>query len=139
MAISSGPPSRPPDADQSLPDLLKQLSEETQTLVRLEIALAKAEMTEKGKQAGKGAGLFGGAGLLGLGAFGALTACLIALLATALGHVWLAALIVAVVYAVIAAVLAKQGQKEIKQAGPAAPEQTIETLKEDAQWAKTLK
>jgi len=139
MAVSSGP-GRPPDADSSLPELLKQLSEETQTLVRLEIALAKAEMTEKGKQAGKGAGLFGAAGLLGLGAFGALTACLIALLATVLGdHVWLAALIVTLVYAAIAAVLAKRGQKEIKQAAPAAPEQTIETLKEDAQWAKTLK
>ena len=56
-----------------------------------------------------------------------------------LDHVWLAALIVALVYAVIAAVLAKSGQKEIKATGGAAPEQTIETLKEDAQWAKTLK
>lgn len=128
---------RPPQADQSLPDLLRQLSEQTQTLVRQELALAKAEMTQKGKQAGLGASLFGGAGVVGLGAFGALTACLIALLATALDHVWLAALIVAIVYGVIAAVLAKRGREEIQEAVPVAPEQTIETLKEDAQWAKT--
>ncbi|MBA2515306.1 MAG: phage holin family protein [Solirubrobacterales bacterium] len=139
MAVASGPPGRPPDADNSLPELLKQLSEETQTLVRLEIALAKAEMTEKGKKAGKGAGFLGAAGLLGLGAFGAFTACLIALIATVVDHVWLAALIVTLIYAAIAAVLAKRGQKEIKATGGAAPEQTIETLKEDAQWAKTLK
>jgi len=135
MAVSD----RPPQADQPLPELLKQLAEQTQTLVRQEIALAKAEMTQKGKQAGRGAGLFGGAGVMGLGAFGAFTACLIALLATALNHVWLAALIVAIVYAVVAAVLAKQGREKIQEAGPPAPEQTIETLKEDAQWAKTLK
>ncbi len=85
-----------------------------------------------------GAGMFGAAGLLGLGAFGALTACLIALLATAIDHVWLAALIVALVYAAIAAVLALQGKKKIQQATPPAP-QTIETVKEDVEWAKTRK
>jgi len=135
MAVSD----RPPQADQPLPELLKQLAEQTQTLVRKELELAKAEMTQKGKQAGLGAGLFGGAGIFGLGAFGALTACLIALLATALNHVWLAALIVAIVYGVVAAVLAKRGKQEIQEAAPAAPEQTIETLKEDAQWVKTRK
>jgi nitrate/nitrite transporter NarK len=133
MAVSD----RPQQADQPLPDLLRQLSEQTQTLVRQELALAKAEMTQKGKQAGLGAGLFGGAGIFGLGAFGALTACFIALLATALDHVWLAAVIVAVVYGIAAAILAKRGRDEIQEATPMAPEQTIETLKEDAQWAKT--
>ncbi len=88
--------------DRSIGELLKQLSSETSTLVRQEMALAKAELTQQGKQAGKGAGLFGGAALLGLGAFGAFTAFLIALLATALNHTWLAALIVAIVYAAIA-------------------------------------
>ena len=139
MAVSAPGPGKPPDADTPLPELLKQLSEETQTLVKLEIALAKAEMTEKGKKAGKGAGFLGAAALLGLGAFGAFTALLIALIATVVDHVWLAALIVTLVYAIIAAVLAKRGQKELKQTGGPAPEQTIETLKEDAQWAKTLK
>jgi len=138
MSVSAGS-GRPPEADNSLPELLKQLSEETQTLVRLEIALAKAEMTEKGKKAGKGAGFLGAGALLGLGAFGAFTAFLIAGLAALIDHTWIAALIVTIVYAIIAAVLAKRGQKELKQAGPPAPEQTIETLKEDAQWAKTLK
>jgi uncharacterized membrane protein YqjE len=123
--------------DQSIPELLKSLSNETTTLVKQELDLAKAEMAEKGKKAGKGAGLFGGAGLLGLGAFGALTTVFIALLATALDHTWLAALIVAVVYGVIAAVLALQGRNKMQEATPPAPEQTVETLKEDAEWAKT--
>jgi uncharacterized membrane protein YqjE len=128
-----------PDHDlreEGLPDLLKRLSNETTTLVKQELDLAKAEMAEKGKKAGKGAGMFGGAGLLGLGAFGALTTCLIALLATAMAT-WVAALIVAVVYGAIAAVLALQGKNKIQEAGPPAPQQTVETLKEDAEWAKT--
>ena len=133
----AGTTDRPTQADNSIPELLKQLSEQTQTLVRQELDLAKAEMTEKGKRAGLGAGLFGGAGLLGLFAFAGFTTMLIALLQTALDHLWLAALIVTVVYAAIAGVLALRGKKEIQEATPAMPEQTIETLKEDAQWAKT--
>ena len=69
--------------DQSIAELLKQLSNDTATLVKQEMALARAEITQQGKRAGLGAGLVGGAGLFGLGAFGALTACVIALLATA--------------------------------------------------------
>ena len=82
--------------DRPTGELLKELSDQTTTLAKQEVELAKAELTEKGKQAGKGAGMFGGAGLFGVTAFLALTACVIALLATALDHVWLAALIVAV-------------------------------------------
>jgi len=115
--------------DRPIGDLLKQLSQETTTLVRQELDLAKAEMAEKGKKAGKGAGMFGGAGLLGLGAFGALTFFLIALLETALNHWWLAALIVAAVYGAIAGVLALQGKNKIQEATPPVPEQTIETVK----------
>jgi len=122
--------------DRSMGDLLKQLSQETTTLVKQELDLAKAEMAEKGKHAGKGIGLFSGAGLFGLGAFLALTAAIIAGLSEAM-DVWLAALIVTVVYGVVAAVLAKSGQSQIKEATPAAPEQTVETLKEDVEWAKT--
>ena len=121
--------------DNSIGELLKQLSEQTSQLVKLELALLKAEVTEQGKQAGKGAGLFGGAGLLGLGAFGALTAFFILVLDTFM-KAWLAALIVTIVYAAIAAVLALQGKKKIKEATPPA-RQTIETVKEDAEWAKT--
>jgi hypothetical protein len=124
--------------ERSVPELLKQLSQETATLVRQELDLAKAELTDKGRRAGVGAGLISGAGLFGLGAFGALTACLIALLATAIDHVWLSALIVALVYGAIAAVLGLRGRDKIQEATPPTP-QTVETLKEDVEWAKTRK
>jgi uncharacterized membrane protein YqjE len=122
--------------ERSIGELLTQLSQETTTLVRQELELAKAELTEKGKEAGKGAGMFGGAGLMGLLAAGALTACLIAALDTGM-QAWLAALIVAVVYGAIAGVLALQGRERVKRAVPPVPEQTIETTKEDVAWAKT--
>jgi uncharacterized membrane protein YqjE len=117
-------------------ELLKDLSQQTGTLVRQEVDLAKAELTEKGKQLGAGAGLVIGAAVVALLALGALTACLIAALASAM-PTWLAALIVAVVYAAIAGVLAVVGRGRIQKAAPPAPEQTIETVKEDVQWAKT--
>jgi hypothetical protein len=117
-------------------ELLKQLSEETTRLVHQELELAKAELTQKGKQAGLGAGLFGAAGAIGLLAAAALTACFILAL-DAVMPAWLAALIVAVVYAAAAAVLALRGRERVKQAIPPVPEQTIETVKEDVQWAKT--
>jgi uncharacterized membrane protein YqjE len=117
-------------------ELLKELSDHTTTLVRKEIELAKAELGEKGKKAGQGAGMFGGAGLFGLLAFGALTTCIIVALDSAL-ELWLAALIVAVVYGAIAGVLALQGRNKVQQAGPPVPEQATESVKEDVQWAKT--
>jgi len=122
--------------DASIAELLKRLSQETTTLVRQELELAKAEATEKGKQAGKGAGMLGGAGIAGLLALGALTATVV----LALNHVmtdWLAALIVTVVWGAIAGVLAMRGRDELKDAGPPVPEQTVETVKEDVRWAKT--
>jgi len=122
--------------EQSIGDLLKRLSEETSTLVRQELELAKAEATQKGKEAGVGAGLFGGAGIAGLLALGALTAAIILALDLAMAG-WLAALIVALVYGAIAGVLAITGRDRFKQASPPVPEQTIETVKEDARWAKT--
>jgi uncharacterized membrane protein YqjE len=122
--------------ERSLGELLKQLSEQTTRLVHQELELAKAELQQKGKQAGMGAGMFGGAGALGLAALGALTACFILAL-DAVMPAWLAALVVAVVYGIIAFVLVKQGQARIKAAAPPVPEQTIETVKEDVEWAKT--
>jgi MFS family permease len=122
--------------DRPIGELLKELSTQTATLVRQEIELARAEMVEKGKAAGMGAGMFGGAGLFGLLAAGALTACLILALDSAMPG-WLAALIVAVVYGAIAAVLALSGKKKTQEAAPPVPEQTVETLKEDVEWAKT--
>jgi uncharacterized membrane protein YqjE len=122
--------------DRPFGELLKELSSQTSSLVRQELELAKAEIAEKGKQAGIGAGLFGGAGLAGLLALGALTACLIAALATGMDF-WLAALIVAIAYAAVAAVLAVMGRRKTREATPPAPEQAIESTKEDVQWAKT--
>ena len=121
--------------DESIGALLKQLSEQTSTLVKQELELARAELTEKGKQAGVGAGLLGGGGLFALYALGALTASIIALLATAM-DTWIAALIVAVVYAIAAGVMALAGKNKVVEATPPTP-QTTETLKEDVAWAKT--
>ena len=121
--------------DRPVGELLKELSTQTTTLARQELELAKAEMVEKGKRAGLGVGMFGGAGLFGVLALGALTTCLIAALATGM-DVWLAALIVAVVYAAIAGALALAGRQKTREATPPAPEQAIESTKEDVQWAK---
>jgi len=132
----SAEPSENALREKSMGVLFKQLSEDLSTLVRQELRLAQAEMTEKGKRAGIGAGLLGGGGIVGLLALGSLTACLIAALATGM-ETWLAALIVTVVYAAIAGVLALTGRNRVAEAAPAAPEQTVETVKEDMEWAKT--
>jgi uncharacterized membrane protein YqjE len=141
MATGETPPTAARDFDRSLREesmgtLFKQLSDELSTLVRQELRLAQAEMTEKGKKAGIGIGMFGGAGVVTFLALQALTACLVAALATGM-DVWLAALIITVVYAVGAGVLALTGKKQVSEATPPVPEQTAETLKEDVQWAKT--
>ena len=136
MAATQDPAGTDDLRDRSLGELLKQLSEQTTRLVHQELELAKAELQEKGKQAGQGAGMFGGAGAIGLAALGALTACFILALDIIM-PAWLAALIVAVVYGIVAFVLVKQGQARMKRAAPPLPEQTIETVKEDVEWAKT--
>ena len=122
--------------DRPVGELVKELAGQTSTLVRQEIQLAQAEISAKGKLAGRGAGLLAGAAVAGLLALIALTAVLIAALDTAM-PMWLAALIVTVLWAVIGAVLAARGRKELQQAAPPVPEQTVETVKEDIQWAKT--
>ena len=121
--------------DQSAGELIKLLSADISTLFRKELELAKVEVTEKGKKAGAGIGMFGAAGLVGMVAFQALTACLILVLAIPL-PAWAAALIVGVVYAGIAAFLGLRGRDRVKDASPPVPEQTVETLKEDVQWLK---
>ena len=128
----------PPEELRERPmgDLVKQLAGQTSTLVRQEVDLAKAELAEKGRIAGQGAGLFAGAAVVGLMAAGALTALLILALDTAMDS-WLAALIVTVVLGAVAAVLALQGRNRIRAATPPVPQQTVETLKEDVEWAKT--
>ena len=122
--------------ERPIAELMRDLTDQTTSLVRKEIELAKVELTEKGKTAGIGAGMFGAAALFGLGAFAALTTCLI----LALEHVvtgWLAALIVMVVYAAIAGLLALRGKKQVKQATPPMPERAVDSTKEDLEWVKT--
>ena len=143
--------------DQSLTELVRQLADEAKTLARQELELArveaaragqtigalarqelqlaKAEMTEKGRQAGPGIGMVGAAGGIALLAAGALTACSILALADAIAP-WLAALVVAIVYAVAAAGLYLMGKQRLEAAGSPLPEQTIETVKENIEWAK---
>jgi putative superfamily III holin-X len=122
-------------AESSTADLAKQLSEQTSRLVRQEMELAKAELSVKGKQVGIGAGLFGGAGVFGLYALGALTAAAIAGLGEAVA-VWLAAVIVAVIWAAVAGVMALVGKGRVQTASPPVPEQTVDSAKEDVRWAK---
>jgi hypothetical protein len=121
--------------EASLSELVRQLADQTSKLARQEVELAKAELSQKGKRLGIGAGAFGGAGLFGLFAFGALTATFILLLATAL-DAWLAALIVTVVYAAIAGVMALLGKKQVDEATPAAPERAIASTKADVETIK---
>jgi hypothetical protein len=130
MASQNGQHERP------IGELLSELAEQTSTLVRQELALARAELVEKGRHAGLGAGLIGGGGAMALFAFGAFTASVILLLDQVMAA-WLAALLVAAVYAAVAAVLAMRGRQEIEESTPPVPEQTVETLKEDVAWAKT--
>jgi hypothetical protein len=122
--------------DRSVPDLVRGLAQETATLVRQELALARAEVTQTAKRTGIGIGELGGAALFGLFALACLSAAAIAALAIAL-PVWLAALIVAAVYGGVAGVLGLRGGRQVAEAMPPKPEQTIETVKEDVAWART--
>jgi uncharacterized membrane protein YqjE len=122
--------------ERSTGELMRELTDQTTALVRKEIALAKVELAEKGKKAGMGAGMFGAAGLFGVGAFGAITTCAILALNTFLTG-WLAALIVAVVYAAIAGALAMRGKKQVNQATPPVPQRAVDSTKEDLEWVKT--
>jgi uncharacterized membrane protein YqjE len=133
-ATAAGSPGATDARERPIGELVKDLSTQTSTLVRKEIELARAEIQQKGKVAGKGARMLAGAAVAALLALGALTAALIALLDKAM-DTWIAALIVMALWAVVALVLAKSGQKALQRATPPAP-QTVETVKEDIQWAK---
>jgi hypothetical protein len=122
--------------ERSLGELFGRLSEQAAAMARLEVRLAKAEMVQKGRLAGRGAALVAAGVLVALGAFGAVTATLIMALSEGMDG-WLAGLIVTVVYGLIAATLALSGRRRIAEASPPVPEQTVETMKEDVQWAKT--
>ena len=138
MATSSdrGDPARDELREQSVGELLGRLAQETSTLVRQELQLARAEMTAKGRRLGPGIGMVGAAGVVGLLALGALTAFFILALDGVMPN-WLAALIVALVYAAIAGALYYTGREKVDDATPLKPEQTVETVKEDVEWAKS--
>jgi MFS family permease len=117
-------------------DLLRQLADETTTLVKQELELAKSEMAEKGKRAGVGVGMWGAAGVMGLSALGALTAFFILALDGAIPN-WAAALIVAAVYGAIAGLFYLRGKRKVDAVGKPVPEEAIDNFKEDVEWAKT--
>ena len=121
--------------ERSTGDLVKDLSEQVTELVREELALAKAEMAEKGRKAGPGAGMLGGAGVAALAALGAVTAFLILVLDLAMPS-WGAALIVTGLWGVVAGVLYVQGREKVREVGKPIPEKTVESVKEDVQWLK---
>ena len=124
--------------ERRMGELVKDLSAQVSTLVRQEVDLAKAELAEKGKKAGVGAGMLGGAGVAALLTLGSLTAFLILALALVL-PAWAAALIVTALWGAVAAVLALQGRNKMREMGKPVPEKTVETVKEDVQWLKDRK
>ncbi|GAA4986224.1 phage holin family protein [Kineococcus glutinatus] len=120
--------------ERSLGEIVGSITTEFSTLVRKEVELAKTELREDVKNAGKGAGMFAGAGVAGHVFLIALSAFLVIAIGDAIGYVW-SSLIVTVLWAVAAAVLALRGKAEMKKVPPPLEKTTI-TLKEDVQWAK---
>lgn len=112
---------------ESLGQLLSEVSRDLSTLFRQEVELAKAELKESAKKAGKGAGLFGGAGVAGLLALVFLSIAVWWALGYLIGNAW-SGLVVAVIWGIVAAVLAMTGKKEIEEIDGAP--QTVETVKE---------
>jgi hypothetical protein len=121
----------PPEADRSIPELLQKLADETTTLVRQELQLARAEIMRTIGQAKEPAAEFGICAIFALGAFGALTAALIAAIAIVL-PVWASALIITAIYVGLAAMGAMMGRESLKNVGPPIPKETIRTVKDDA-------
>lgn len=137
----TGPEESHPDvSDRSVGELIGEVAKDLSTLMRKELELAKAEVKAEAAKAGKGAGMLAGAGVTAHLALIFLSLTLMYVLFTIFGgndsadYIW-AALIVTILWAVVAAVLASMGRKQLKDVNPK-PEQTVESLKEDAQWIK---
>ena len=122
-------------SERSVGDLVQELSQQTATLVRQEMRLAQVELQEKGKRAGIGAGMFGGAGLVALYGVGAIVAAVIMLVGTAI-EPWVSALIVGAVLLATAGILALLGRKQVDQATPAKPERAMESVQDDVEHVK---
>ena len=121
--------------EASLGELVARMSEQTSRLIRDELRLAQLELAEKGKKAGIGAGLFGGAGLFALYGLGALIAAAILGLAGPVPD-WLAAVIVGVALFAIAGIAALVGKREVTAATPPVPQEAVSGLKQDVQTLK---
>lgn len=121
--------------DRSLGELFAELAKETGTLVRQEVALAKTEMTQKAAEVGKNIGFLAvGGAIVYAGLLGILAAIVIGLATLGLPW-WLSALLVGIVVAAIGYFLVQKGLSALKQAS-LAPQKTIDSLKEDADWVK---
>jgi len=121
--------------DRSVADLVRHLTRLVPQLVRAELTLAKAELAEKGKQAGVGAGLFGGSGLFAFFSLAALVAAAILGLSEVLPG-WAAALIVAGALLVLAGLLALVGRSQVRRAIPPVPEQAVMNARLDVEAVK---
>lgn len=126
---------RADDSSRSMAELVHQLSEQTSTLIRQELRLATAELKEKGRHAGLGVGMFGGAGLVALYGVGALVAAAIIGLGT-LVEPWLAAVIAGVALLTFAGIAAVLGKRQVEQATPPTPEQAVESVQRDIKTVK---
>jgi len=120
--------------DRSVGELFSELSQETTTLIRQEVQLAKTEMSQKASRVGKDVGFLAASGAVAYAGLLAIIAGVIALLALVI-PLWLSALLVGLVVAAIGYFLVKRGLDALKQED-LAPRETIETLKEDKEWAK---
>lgn len=127
----------PTEDERPVGELVSEVTRTLSTLMRQELELAKAELRQEAVKAGKGAGFLGGAGFAGwmLALFFSLA---IVWALDEIMHLFFAAFIVAVLWAIVAAVLFVKGRAEMRTVNPV-PEKTVETLKEDAEWAKTRK
>ena len=120
--------------DMSLGELFGELSRDVSRLVRAEVALAKTEMALKASKTGRDAGVIVVGGLLAYAGLLAVIAAIIAGLALFI-PLWLSALIVGIVVIAVGGLMAKQGLDRLKKQSMA-PEQTLQTLKENVEWAK---
>jgi uncharacterized membrane protein YqjE len=121
--------------DMPTSELLERLSDQTRRLVRDEVRLARTELTEKGKRAGIGAGLFGAAGLIALYGIGVLLAALVLAIAEAI-PAWAAALIVAAGLFALCGGMALTGRSQARKAAPPVPEQAVDEAKKTAQTVR---
>lgn len=132
---SGGASARPVADKPSIGELTSDLGEQLSRLIRDEMRLAQAELKEKGKRAGIGAGLFGGAGLVSFFGLGCLITAAVLALALVLPD-WLAALIIGVALLAVAAVAALMGKGQVQQASPPLPTEAVANTKKDIEAAK---